>query len=235
MTAMISSIERGTMRRVDHAVTANRAGEVAEGRRDAGRSLNAHPSVIKCDWAEWRILLIMEATLSGDSPMVRLHVVVALVVVLNHPSVAGEASASNARPHTTMGGPRLHANDCAVKQSAYMRNHVERYAALRAGASWPAGWREVTRPVLPATRTDSLVAGHMGIRAPRGGDVTSFPKEWMAFVVDTTGTVQPCSIAGRDGLAPKAPLVRHIERLPFEPATVAGARVNQVILLERAR
>lgn len=217
------------------AVTANSAGEVGNARRVTGRSSNTHPTVIQCDWAAWRMLLIMEATFSGDSPMVRLHGVVAFVVVLNHPGVAGEATASSARPHTTMDGLRLHSVDCAVKQSAYLRNQVERSAALRAGASWPTGWREVTRPMLPATRTDSVVAGHMGIQAPRGGDATSFPTEWMAFVVDTTGTVQPCSFAGRDGLAPKAPLGRYIGRLPFEPATVAGVWVNQVILLERAR
>lgn len=77
-------------------------------------------------------------------------------------------------------------------------------AAIRAGEwpevldAWPAGWWEVTRAVLPATRTDSIVAGQLGVRAVADNDMKSLPRRRRrTFVLDSPGTVlRPLPVAG---------------------------------------
>ena len=65
---------------------------------------------------------------------------------------------------------------CLIKRSARHRGQVERPVALRVGTSWPKDWREVTWPIFPATPTDSMVAGTLGVRPPEGNVESTFPR-----------------------------------------------------------
>jgi hypothetical protein len=124
---------------------------------------------------------------------------------------------------------------CLVKRQAHHRGQVERPAALRGGTAWPVDWREVTRPIFPATPTDSMFASTLGVRPPSGDASSAFPREWAAFVVDTSGHIVPCSFGNHDGLAADAPLALQFALLRFAPAEVAGRRVPQLVVLERRR
>jgi hypothetical protein len=134
-----------------------------------------------------------------------------------------------------MSAPMPAAESCAITSTAHHRGQVERPAALRVGASWPGGWREVTRPLFAATLMDSMAARAIGVRPPRGDVAAMFPEEWAAFVVDTSGHVVPCSFARDDGQAADDPLARQVAQLQFAPAVVAGRRVAQLVVLERRR
>jgi hypothetical protein len=124
---------------------------------------------------------------------------------------------------------------CLIKRSARHRGQVERPVALRVGTSWPKDWREVTWPIFLATPTDSMVAVTLGVRPPGGNVESTFPREWAAFVVDTSGNVVACSFGSHDGLAADAPLARQLAQRQFAPAEVAGRRVAQLVVLERRR
>ena len=134
-----------------------------------------------------------------------------------------------------MSAPMPAAESCAITRTAHHRGQVERPAALRVGASWPEGWREVTRPLFSATPLDSMAARAIGVRPPRGNVAAMFPEEWAAFVVDTSGNVVVCSFGSHDGQAADDPLARQVAQLQFAPAVVAGRRVAQLVVLERRR
>ena len=160
-----------------------------------------------------------------------LHVVVT-AVVLNFPVTMPSKVAAHARRAQRV----VQAKDsCLIKRSAHHRGQVERPVALRVGTSWPKDWREVTWPIFPATPTDSMVAGTLGVRPPGGNVESTFPREWAAFVVDTSGNVVACSFGSHDGLAADAPLARQLAQRQFAPAEVAGRRVAQLVVLERRR
>ncbi len=173
-------------------------------------------------------------TLTGEVLMGIRFAVLALAAGINGAVVARTTPAA-LPPHPPVRVVRPMTDDCAIKRTALHRPQTERPATLPAGASWPAGWREVTRAVRAATRADSMAAESMGIRAPTGGVPSPFPRQWAAFVVDTSGSVHPCSVAIHDAPLADAPLARQLVRLRFTPATVAGRTVDQVILLERVR
>lgn len=139
-----------------------------------------------------------------------------------------------ARAHSAQGVEQAQ-HACRMKRGAHHRGQVERPVALRVNASWPKDWREVTRPVFHATATDSMVAATLGLRVPLGDVTATFPREWVAFVVDTSGQVVTCSVASHDGLSVDTPLARQVAQLQFTPAEVAGRRVPQLVLLERRR
>lgn len=126
------------------------------------------------------------------------------------------------------------ADSCAISRTAHHRGQVERPAALRVGASWPDGWREVTRPLFSATSMDSMAARAIGVRQPRDNGAPTLPRAWVAFVVDANGAVAVCSFGGHDRLTASAPLARRLARLRFTPALMATRPVPQRVVLERA-
>jgi hypothetical protein len=101
-----------------------------------------------------------------------LHVVVT-AVVLNFPVTMPSKVAAHMRRAQRV----VQAKDsCLIKRSAHHRGQVERPVALRVGTSWPKDWREVTWPMFPATPTDSMVAGTLGVRPPEGNVESTFPR-----------------------------------------------------------
>lgn len=157
---------------------------------------------------------------------------VVTAVVLNFPVTTPPKVAAHARRAQRVAQAK---DSCLIKRSAHHRRQVERPVALRVGTSWPKDWREVTRPIFPATPTDSMVAGTLGVRPSDGSVESTLPREWAAFVVDTSGNVVACSFGSHDGLAADAPLARQLAQRNFVPAEVAGRPVPQLVVLQRRR
>lgn len=157
---------------------------------------------------------------------------VVTAVVLNFPVTTPSEGAAHARRAQRV----VHAKDsCLIARRAHHRGQVERPVALRVGTSWPKDWREVTWAIFPVTPTDSMVAGTLGVRPPGGNVGSTFPREWAAFVVDTSGNVVACSFGSHDGQAADAPLARQLAQRQFVPAEVAGRPVPQLVVLQRRR